>query len=125
MKRRAFIAGLLVAASLRPARAQQPAKVYRIAIVTVAVPIPELTETSSLPYFRAFFRELRGFGYIEGHNLIVERYPAERPTVELARDVLRSMPDVIFAIGPCTRVLKPLNTIPSVCIMHDSVGLRR
>jgi putative ABC transport system substrate-binding protein len=100
MKRREFIAALLVAATLRHARAQQPAKVHRIAIVTVALPIAEITETSSLLFYRAFFQELRRFGYIEGRNLIVERYSVERPPVELARDVLRSKLDVIFAIGP-------------------------
>ena len=68
MKRREFIAGLLVAASLRQARAQQLAKVRRIAIVTVALPIAETTETGSLPVFQAFFHELGRFGYIEGRN---------------------------------------------------------
>ena len=48
MKRREFIAGLLAAATSRHARAQQPAKVYRIAFVTVAFPIAEITETRSL-----------------------------------------------------------------------------
>ena len=153
MKRREFIAGLLVAATLRHARAQQPAKVHRIAIVTVALPIAEITETSSyreffqelrrlghiaivtvaipiadmtetssFPYYRAFFQELRRFGYIEGRNLIVERYSVERPTVELARDVLRSKLDVIFAIGPWVFILKPLTTIPIVATWPDPVG---
>jgi len=121
MKRREFIAGLLVAASLRQARAQPPAKVHRIAFVTIAVPIAEITETSSLP-FHQFFHELRRFGYIEGRNLIVERYSPERATVELARDVLRSKPDVIFANGPWLPILKPLTTIPIVAIMGDPVG---
>jgi putative tryptophan/tyrosine transport system substrate-binding protein len=121
MKRREFTAGLLVAASLPQARAQQPAKVHRIAFVTIAVPIVEITETTSLP-FRAFFHELRRFGYVEGRNLIVERYSPERATVELARDVLRSKPDVIFANGPWVPILKPLTTIPIVAIMSDPVG---
>src|SRR5215470_8939980 len=124
MKRREFIAGLLVAATLRQARAQQPAKIYRIAIVTVALPIAEMTETSSLPYYPVFFHELRRFGYIEGRNLIVERYPVERPTVELARDVVRSKPDVILAItNPWVQLLKPLTaTIPIVAFLGDPVG---
>jgi len=107
---------------LRQARAQQPAKVHRIAIVTLAVPIAEITETAN-PFFRAFFHELRHFGYIEGRNLIVERYSAERPTVELARDVVRSKPDVIFSIGQWVRILKPLTTIPIVGVLGDPVGL--
>jgi putative ABC transport system substrate-binding protein len=122
MKRREFIAGLLVAATLGHARAQQPAKVHRIAIVTVAVPIAELTETSSFLFWRAFFQGLRRFGYIEGRNLIVERYSVERPTVEFARDVVRSKPDVIFANGLWEFILKPLTTIPIVAVMGDPVG---
>jgi len=124
MKRREFIAGLLVAASLRQARAQQPAKVHRIAIVTLGLPIAEMTETSSLPVFRAFFRELRRFGYIEGRNLIVERYPVQRPTVESTRDALRSKPDLILAVSNSwVQLLKPLTaTIPIVRLMGDPVG---
>src|SRR5215470_13846301 len=122
MKRREFIAGLLVAASVRQARAQQPAKVRRIAIVTVALPVAETTETGSLPVFEAFFHELGRFGYIEGRNLIVERYAVERTTVELARDVLRSKPDVIFAVSWTTDFLKPLTAIPIVAFLADPVG---
>ena len=58
-----------------------------------------MTETSSLPYYPALFHELRRFGYIEGRNLIVERYPVERPTVELARDVFRPFRTVRFGRG--------------------------
>jgi len=125
MRRREFIAGLLVAAPLQCARAQQPAKVRRIAVVTVATPIAQVTETSSLPFHQAFFHELRRFGYIEGRNLIVERYPVERSAVELARDVVRSKPDLIFAISNSrVRLLKPLTaTIPIIGLMRDPVGL--
>ena len=122
MRRREFIASLLVAASLRQARAQQPAKVFRIAVVTLGIPIAEITDTSN-PFYRAFFHELRRFGYIEGRNLIVERYSPERPTVEMARDVLRSKPDVIFSIGQWVRIFKPLTTIPIVATLGDPVGL--
>jgi len=123
MKRREFIAGLLVAASLRQARAQQPAKVHRIAIATLGIPIAETTETSSFPFWRAFFHELRRFGYIEGRNLIVERYSVERPTVEMARDVLRSKPDVIYSIGrQWVWLLKPLTALPIVGLLVDPVG---
>ena len=84
--------------------------------------IPAATETSSFPFYRVFFRELRRLGYIEGRNLIVERYPVERPTVELVRDMLRSKPDVIFSIGPWTGFLKQLTTIPIVAFLGDPVG---
>jgi len=123
MRRREFIAlvGGIVGAPLA-AEAQQPAKVYRIAIVSVALPIAELTEISTRPVYRAFFHELRRLGYIEGRNLIVERYSPERPTVELARDVVRSKPDVIFSINQWVPFLKPLTTIPIVATLVDPVG---
>src|SRR5262245_41214597 len=91
-------------------------------MVTLPLPIAEITETSSFLFYRVFFNELRRFGYIEGRNLIVERYPVEHPTVELARDMFRSKPDVIFSIGPWTRYLKQLTTIPIVAILGDPVG---
>src|SRR5262245_34513745 len=124
MKRREFIAGLLVAATLGHARAQRPTTVHRIAFVTAALPIAETTESSRFRYVRAFFHGLRRFGYIEGRNLIVERYPVERPTVELARDVVRSKPDLIFAVTHAwVQLLKPLTaTIPIVATMADPVG---
>src|SRR5262249_60115828 len=84
------------------ARAQQPAKVHRIAIISTAVPVTDITETSSLRNYRAFFQELRRLGYVEGRNLIVERYSGLGRTehyAELVREVVRSKPDVILAVA--------------------------
>jgi putative ABC transport system substrate-binding protein len=66
------------------ASAQQPAKVYRLAIVQPSVPVKELNESSRFSRFRAFFGELRRLGYIEGQNLIVERYSGEGQTAQYA-----------------------------------------
>jgi putative tryptophan/tyrosine transport system substrate-binding protein len=47
-----------------------------------------------------FLEELRRLGFVEGQNLVIERYSAEGRTdqfSELARDVVRSNPDLIFA----------------------------
>ena len=52
----------------------------------------------------------------------MERYAVERTTVELARDVLRSKPDVIFAVSWTTDFLKPLTAIPIVAFLADPVG---
>ena len=75
MKRREFIA-LVAGAVARPRAAltQQPTKVYRIAVVHPADPVSQMTETSDLPAWQALFQELRLLGYVEGQNLVVERY---------------------------------------------------
>jgi putative ABC transport system substrate-binding protein len=101
-RRREFIAGLLVASTLRQAWAQQSAKIHRIAVIGAAAPVVEITESSSFNTWRAFFQELRRLGYIEGRNLIVERYSGEgrgERFADLARDVARSKPDLILGIS--------------------------
>src|SRR5215469_8427643 len=99
MRRREFIAGLLLAGTMQRVQAQQPAKVYRIAVVSPAIPVAEMTETSPLRNYRALFQELHRLGYVEGHNLVVERYSGEGRTehyAELAREVVRLKPDLIL-----------------------------
>ena len=49
----------------------------------------------------------------------MERYSVERATVELARDLVRSKPDVIFSVGPWTAFLRPLTII---AFLFDPVG---
>jgi putative ABC transport system substrate-binding protein len=131
IRRREFISALLGGAAVAwplTAWAQQPAKVHRIAFISAAVPVTEITEISRLRSYRAFFQELRRLGYVEGRNLIVERYSGQGRTehyAELARDVVRSKPDVILAAGGNVFVqhFKPLTaTIPIVGVMGDPVG---
>jgi putative ABC transport system substrate-binding protein len=78
MRRREFI-GVLGGAAAWPvvARGQQPGTQRRIAIFHPAIPTTLLTETGGGSAWRAFFGELRRLGYIEGENLIIERYSAE------------------------------------------------
>src|SRR5437763_763256 len=101
MRRREFIT-LVGAVTMLPliARAQQSTKVYRIALLHPSHPVSELTETSWIPYWRAFFQELRQLGYVEGHNLTVERFSGEgriENYPKLARDVADRNPNVVFA----------------------------
>ena len=104
IRRREFITFLGGAAAAWPlaARAQQPVKVYHIAFVHPSRPIAMMSETGELPFFRVWFQELRRLGYVEGRNLVVERYSGEGRTeyyAELARDVVRRKPDLIFAVS--------------------------
>src|SRR4051812_16222755 len=102
MRRRDFITAPGTAATWPLAvRAQQPAKMKRIAFVRPAGPVSELSMSGS-PYYHAFFKELSRLGYVEGQNLGVERYSGEgRPEryAELARDVVNTRPDLIIAVA--------------------------
>jgi putative tryptophan/tyrosine transport system substrate-binding protein len=104
MRRRTFIAGLLVASAAGRAQAQHTAKVYRVARIYAAQPVAEAIKASktqgSISW--TFFEELRRQGFIEGQNLLFERYSVEGRTAdysELARDVVRSNPDLIYVDG--------------------------
>jgi putative tryptophan/tyrosine transport system substrate-binding protein len=101
LRRRDFIKVIGSASAAWPlaARAQQPAKVYRIAIVHPSNRVADMSETSGTPTYKALFGELRRLGYVEGINLTVERYSGEARTehyAELASDVVRQKADLIL-----------------------------
>jgi ABC-type uncharacterized transport system substrate-binding protein len=126
MKRRSFI--MLIGGAVAPplaARAQQPAKMKRIAIVSGATPVANMVASDS--FFRAFFDGLSRLGFVEGKNLIVERYSAEgQPDrfTQLARDVVDTRPDAIFSgessLGLAFKVAT--TTIPIVTASSDPVA---
>jgi ABC-type uncharacterized transport system substrate-binding protein len=118
MRRRHFTLGLALAATIPTTRAQAPATQHRIAMVVSAGPATRVNDPASR-YWQAFWEELRRLGYVEGQNLIVERYSGEgRPEsfVDLAREVVSRNPDVIVAIGgPITQAVSAATgTIPIV-----------
>jgi putative ABC transport system substrate-binding protein len=126
MKRREFIILLGGAAAAWPnlARAQQTATQHRIAIFHPAIPTTLLTETGGGSAWRAFFAELRRLGYIEGENLIIERYSAEghhERYADLAREIVTRNPDLIVTgTNPVVIVFKAAtSTIPIVAFMLD------
>jgi putative tryptophan/tyrosine transport system substrate-binding protein len=127
MRRREFIAGLLVAAGMPRAQAQQPAKVYRIAMVSPAMPVAVMRDATTNHVLRAFSGELRRLGYVEGKNLVVEMYSAEGHTErypELARNVVQTKPDVIVpATNALARALgQATTTIPIVASLGDPLA---
>jgi putative ABC transport system substrate-binding protein len=129
MRRREFIGSLIGTAVAWPlaAPAQQSVKVYRLAIVHPSAPVERMSEgASGSPSYKSMFGELRRLGYIEGQNLIVERYSGEGNTAhyaELAAEVVRQQPDVILASS--NRMVRHLKaattTIPIVGSMADPV----
>jgi len=60
-----------------------------------------MTETDA--YWRTLFQELRLLGYVEGQNLVVERYSGEgreQNYARLAHGVVQLKPDLIVATHP-------------------------
>src|SRR5882757_3041070 len=124
MRRREFLAGGLLAAVTRASWAQQRAAPPRIAIFHPAIPASLLTETGGGTAWRAFFGELRRLGYVEGQNLIIERYSAEghhERYAEIAREIVGSKPDLIVTgTNPVvTAVTAATSAIPIVAFMLD------
>jgi putative ABC transport system substrate-binding protein len=128
MRRREFITLLGGAATTWPlaARAQQSSRMKRIAIVSPATKIGDMGVNGHRIY-RMFFEELSRLGYVEGQNLVVERYSGEGRTehyADLAREVVNTHPDLIFQIT--TRLAlnfkAETTTIPIVTITADPIA---
>jgi ABC-type uncharacterized transport system substrate-binding protein len=131
MKRRAFITLMGAAVVARPpaVHAQQSTARQRIAIFHPAIPAALLTETGGGSAWRAFFGELRRLGYVEGENLIIERYSAEghhERYADLAREIVTRQPDVIVTgTNPVVIAFKAATTtIPLVAFMIDPLQAR-
>jgi putative ABC transport system substrate-binding protein len=129
MRRRGFIAGLLLITGIRFAQGQRDlsGKIYRMALVEPVLPIAQQTESAN-PGYRGFFEELRRLNYFEGQNLLIERFSGEGRAEhfpELARDVVNRNPDLILAIG--FRLVLDFKaataTIPIVGFMGDPVAV--
>src|SRR5262245_25519659 len=113
----------LGASSARPAVLE----VHRIAIVHPSALPRDMSETGDNPGYRFLFQELRRLSYVEGRNLVVERYSAEgrgERFPELAREVVRTKPDLIFATSnPLVVSFKAVtDAIPVLGFMADPVA---
>ena len=127
MRRRHFIA-LIGGGMAWPlaAQAQQSSRMKRIAVVSPAAKIDTMSATGHRIY-RIFFEELSRLGYVEGQNLVVERYSGEGRTEHyavLARDVVNTHPDLIYSLT--TRLAlnfkAATTTIPIVAVTADPVA---
>jgi putative tryptophan/tyrosine transport system substrate-binding protein len=125
MKRREFIA-VLGGAAVWPlcARAQQRATQRRIAIFHPAIPATLITETGGGTAWRAFFAELLRLGYVEGENLIIERYSAEghhERYAGMAKEIVARNPDLIVTgTNPVVIAFRAAtSTMPIVAFMLD------
>ena len=130
LRRRLLLgAGALLAAPL--ARAQRAEKVHRVAWVLTTSPLSELTGPEPRhPITRAFVREMRALGYVEGSNLILDRRSAEgdpKRYAPILAGLIRSKTEVIVLAGNTglNRLAKEMiKTIPIV-IFAMSQPVRR
>lgn len=115
--RRALVSALVGCVLPLPlaCRSQQPSRVYRLGILWPAVVSPEMGADITLA--------LRGLGYVEGRNLIVESRYAEGKLERLpplARELTQLRVDVIFAIGiAATSAAKEATTSVPIIMLVD------
>jgi putative ABC transport system substrate-binding protein len=126
MRRREFIA-LAGGASVWPlaAVAQQPAGMKHIAIVHPDDKVGNMTVNGGRAW-KALFEKLGDHGYVEGDNLLVDRYSGQGRTEnysELARDVVGTKPDLIFSssLRLALNFKAATTTIPIVAVTNDPV----
>ena len=126
MRRREFLITLVLSATMPCAHAQQAGKLYRIAIVHPSASVAEMSGES--PRFSALLKELRRLGYVEGQNVVFERYSgtgrSEPQYSELASEVVRHRPDLILAVSSrmVLNFKAATNAIPIVGLMADPVA---
>jgi putative ABC transport system substrate-binding protein len=100
MRRREFITLVGGAVAAWPLTAF--GKTQRIAFVSTSFPVSVMYEANGDPFSKALFGELRRHGYVEGQNLLIERYSGEGRAAhypDLVREVVRSNPDLVFVIS--------------------------
>jgi putative ABC transport system substrate-binding protein len=127
MRRRNLIFGLFAVAATGSVRAEQTKKVHRIAIVVSAGPVTAITESGDA-FWQSLFDELRRLGYVEGQNLLIERYSGEGRAdyLDLVRDVLGRDPELIVVIGSNVLTLEfkaASATIPFVATLASPVEM--
>jgi putative ABC transport system substrate-binding protein len=124
MRRRDFLAGLLATTGAGALRAAEPNKVYRLAVCSQFG-----MESFSTSPWAWLFERLPQMGFVEGKNLIIDRYATEgRPDryAEVARNIVQATPDVIalgFDHQLILQVAKETTTIPIVATFGDPVVL--
>jgi putative ABC transport system substrate-binding protein len=126
MRRREFIiASAVLAVGVQRALAQQVATKKRVAMVHPSTKVADMRIGGDGGH-TVYLQELQRLGYIEGQNLIIDRYSAEGQPErygDLAREVVTTHPDLIVVTGvPMAAKLKAATgTIPIAAITGDPI----
>jgi len=123
MRRREFIGFLGSAAAWPLAARAQPSAAPTIGILWPGA------EPPAPPRMEAFRQALRQLGFVEGQNMAIElRYARGglQQLPELATELVRLKPDVLFAPGDLAPRIaqQATNTIPIVAMSDDILGAR-
>ena len=127
MKRREFLIATAMLATATPqAMAQQHAKMKRVAMFHPAVKAVDM-RIGGDPTYAIIFEEMKRLGYVEGVNMIVDRYSSEGRYdryPEIVHEIVATRLDVILTMGPTSRVKllqSETRTIPIVAWTGDPV----
>src|SRR5215831_13115077 len=114
MRRREFIAGTAATAAMgfaQPIWAETTARSTGVKRLAMFFPGEIGPDNRGR---KAYFAELKRLGYIEGQNLIVERYEAHGQPErfgDFARQIVASRPDVIWSLSyPFTKEIMAMTT---------------
>lgn len=125
IQRRRFViaTGALLAAAL--AKAQTGSRPRRIAFVNTTSPLSELVGPEPAhPGFRALLHALRALGWIEGHNLLIDRRSAEghfERAPAIFSEVVQRGAEMIITVGGGF-VRAALKAAPGVPIVMMAIG---
>jgi putative ABC transport system substrate-binding protein len=129
LRRRDFLSLAVGALAAPPgiAVAQQPPKQPRIAVAIPAGNPDQIVRENGFTTWSGLLSELRRLGYVEGTNIVVERYSAEGRSErydEFVGDIVRRAPTLILTAPNQLALLfaKKTNTIPIVAIMADPIA---
>lgn len=130
VRRRDFIAIAGCGLATRPLSgvAQESPKRPRIAIAIPTGDADQIVREDGLGFWPGFLLGLRGLGYVEGDNLVIERYSAKNQREperldQFALDVVSRLPMLIVtAPNPFARLfVEKTKTIPIVAVMAEPV----
>lgn len=123
MRRRDLLAGALIATASGALHAAEQNKVHRLAVCSQL----GMDSFSNIIWTRLFER-LPQIGFVEGKNLIIDRYATEGRTeryTEIARNIVNGGPDVIalgFDHEFILQVARETTRIPIVATFGDPVA---
>jgi putative ABC transport system substrate-binding protein len=122
MRRRELLAGLFATTAASALQAAEQNKVHSLAVCAASL------EWASKNVWTSLFNRLPQIGFVEGKNLIIDRYTTDsRPEhyEEVVRKMVQAKPDVIalgFDHQLILQVARETSTIPIVATFGDPVA---